>query len=154
MLGKIQGIIWIIWWLVCLPLCIQLFFLYVFKEIRVCEQHCGKKNKRIFMKSSGKVGHETRNTLKHFRDLGVNPLNPGSILIISGSVFLSNIMGKWVNGFSWNFHDISGTTQEAIIYTVSHVNRLIHSPPSRRGAVSLCSITVKWINRFFMKFSG
>ena len=47
MLGRIPGTIWKIWGLVCLTLCRQGFFLYVFKEIRVCEQHYGKTNKRI-----------------------------------------------------------------------------------------------------------
>ena len=146
--------------LVCLTLCRQGFFLYVFKEIRVCE-HYGKTNKRITgfdteacwplngpLFSSlnplyslmvvgvtgpprvlqaissvmefhdfflGNIGHETKNTLEHFRDLADNPLNPGSIFPFSGSVFVSNITGKRMNGFLWNFHHMSGTTQEVII---------------------------------------
>ena len=83
-----------------LSLCIQGFFLYIFTEIRVYEQHYGKRNEQIFMKFSGKVEHETSNTLEHFGDLVVNPLNTGSVFILSGSVFVSNIMETQVNGFS------------------------------------------------------
>ena len=39
----------------------------------------------------GKVGHETE------------------------SVFVKDMMEKLVNGFSWSFHDMSGTTQEVYI---------------------------------------
>ena len=53
---------------------------------------------------------------EHFRDLVVNDsLNPGSICLFSGSVFVSNIKEKRMNGFSWNFHDMSGRTKEVII---------------------------------------
>ena len=47
---------------------------------------------------------------KTFSDLAVNPLNPGSIFFIfSGSVLVSNVMGKCVSGFSLIFHGMSGT---------------------------------------------
>ena len=52
--------------------------------------------------------------LKHFRDVSVNPLNPGSINLFPGSVFVCNIMEKGVNGFSWNFYEMSRTTLEII----------------------------------------
>ena len=74
-----------------------------------------KTNERIFIEFLGKVGHETRNTLEHFRDLAVNHLNPGWIFIFSWSVFASNIMEKRVNGFSRNLHYMSETIQEVII---------------------------------------
>ena len=85
----------------------------------------------------GKVGHEARSTLEHFRDLAVNPLNAGSILIFSGSVFVSNIMGKRLNGFSSNFHDMSGTTQEVTIYIVLRLNRLFLGLQFRHGDMSV-----------------
>ena len=47
-------------------------------------------------------------------DVKVNPLNPGSIYLFSGSVTVCNIMEKQVNGFSWNFYKTSGTTPEII----------------------------------------
>ena len=39
----------------------------------------------------------------------------------TGSVFACNVMEKWVNEFSWNFHEMSGTTQVKIILTVSRL---------------------------------
>ena len=53
----------------------------------------------IFRKDS----HDTKRNWNNFWDVMVNPLNPGSIYVFPGSVFLCNIMEKWVNGFSWNF---------------------------------------------------
>ena len=47
-----------------------------------------------FSKTSGKVAHETRNNLEHYRDVAVNPLNTGSIFLFSGFVIVGNIMGK------------------------------------------------------------
>ena len=52
------------------------------------------------MKFSEKDGHDTRNNLEHFRDVTVNPLNPGSIYLFPGYVFVCNIIEKRVNGFS------------------------------------------------------
>ena len=66
------------------------------------------------MKFSEKDGLDTRSNLEDFRDVAVNPLNPGSIHLFSGSVFVCNIMEKRVNGFSLNFYEMSGTTQEII----------------------------------------
>ena len=58
-------------------------YLFIFfKVIRDCEQNYGKTDERIFMKYVGKVRHETRINLEHFRDLAVNVLNPGSIIFI------------------------------------------------------------------------
>ena len=54
------------------------------------------------------------NALEHFRDIVVNPLNPGSIFLFSGSVFVSNIIEKRVNDFLWNLYYMSGTTPEVI----------------------------------------
>ena len=48
----------------------------------------------------------------YFRDVAVNPLNPGWF---PGSVIINNFMEKWVNGCSWNFHEMPGTIQEIII---------------------------------------
>ena len=75
------------------------FLFCVFNEIRVCLQHYGKTDWRIFMKFSAKVEHETMN---HFRDDAINSLTPGSIFLFPGSVFVRNVMEKRVNGFSWN----------------------------------------------------
>ena len=51
-------------------------------------------NKRIFMKFSTKVAHEAKNNMEHFRDVAVNPLNTGSIVLFSGFVIFGNIMEK------------------------------------------------------------
>ena len=66
----------------------------------------------IFMKFSGKIAHETKNNQEYFRVVVINPLNSGSIFLLCESVIVSTIMEKRMNGFWWNFHDISGTTQE------------------------------------------
>ena len=66
------------------------------------------------MKFSGKIAHETKNNLEHFRVVVINPLNSGSIFLFYESVIASTIMEKRMNRFSWNFRDISGTTQEII----------------------------------------
>ena len=71
-------------------------------------------NERILMTFPAKVVNETRNNLEHSRDVAVNPLKPESILLFSGCVIVGNIMEKREKGFSWNFHEISGTTQEII----------------------------------------
>ena len=72
-----------------------------------------KKVERIFMKfSEGDELHDTRSNLEYFQDATINPLNPESIYLLTGSVFVYNIMEKRVNGFSWNFYETSGTTQE------------------------------------------
>ena len=52
----------------------------------------GKTDEPIFMKSLAKVAHETRTNLEHLRDVAVNLLNPGSIFLFPGSVFVINIM--------------------------------------------------------------
>ena len=69
-------------------------------------------DERIFMKFSGKIAHETKDNLEHFRVVVINPLNSGSIFLFCESVIVSTIMAKRMNGFSLNFHDISGTIQE------------------------------------------
>ena len=51
------------------------------------------------MKFFEKGGLHTRSNLEHFRDVTVNPLNPGSIYLFPGSVFDCNIMEKRVNEF-------------------------------------------------------
>ena len=51
------------------------------------------------MKFSGKIVHETKNNLKHFRVVVINPLNPGLIFFYE-SVIISTIMEKRINGFS------------------------------------------------------
>ena len=71
-------------------------------------------NERIFMKFSAKAAHETMDNLKDFRDVALNPLNTGSIFLFSGFVIVGNIMETRADGFSWNFHEMSGTTKEII----------------------------------------
>ena len=68
------------------------------------------------MKYSEKGGLDTVSNMEHFQDVAMNPLNPGSIYLFSGSVFVCNIVEKEKreNGFSWNFCEMSGTTQEII----------------------------------------
>ena len=87
-----------IWEVVCLTPCIQVFFLYVFKEIRDCEHYNGKIKHtdfhEIFSERSDKEHSGT------FSGLAVNSLNPGSIFLCSGSVGVSEILEKRVNGFS------------------------------------------------------
>ena len=84
------------------------------------------------MKFSENDGLGTKSNLEHFQGVTVNPLNPGSIYLIPGSVFVCNIMEKRVNGFSWKFNETSGATQEIITETVSYLPRLFHGLPSRR----------------------
>ena len=55
------------------------------------------------MKFSGKIVHETKNNLKHFRIVVINPLNSGSIFLFCESVIVSTIMKKRKNGF-WAQH--------------------------------------------------
>ena len=64
------------------------------------------------MKFSEKDGYDTGSNLEHFRDVTVKPLNPGSIYLFPGSVFVCNIMEKRVNRFSWKFYETSDMTQE------------------------------------------
>ena len=64
------------------------------------------------MKFSEKDGLDTRSNLEHFRDVAVNPVNPGSIYLCSGSVLVCIILEKRVNGFSLFFSEMSGTTQK------------------------------------------
>ena len=65
-----------------------------------------------FSSNSKNVRNETRKNLKHFWDVVVKSLDPGSIFLFSGSLFVSNIMEIRLNGFSCNFHD---TAQEVYI---------------------------------------
>ena len=60
--------------------------------------------KRMFIKFSAKFAHETRNNLKHFRDVVGNPLNPRLIFLFSRFMIVGNTLEKRTNGFSWNFH--------------------------------------------------
>ena len=66
------------------------------------------------MKFSAKFAHETMNNLEYFRGDVVNPLNTGLIFLFFGFGIVGNIMEKRANRFSWNFHELSGTTQEII----------------------------------------
>ena len=50
-----------------------------------------KTDEWIFMKFSGKIVHETKKNLKHFRVVVINPLNSGSIFLFCESVIISNI---------------------------------------------------------------
>ena len=52
---------------------------FFFKETRACKQHYSKTDERIFMQFSGKIVHETKNNLKHFCVVVINPLNSRSI---------------------------------------------------------------------------
>ena len=47
-----------------------------------------------------------------FWGVAFNTFDPALILIFSRSVLDSNIMGKQVNGFSWNFQDMSSMAQQ------------------------------------------
>ena len=49
---------------------------------------------------SAKMGHKKK--MVHFWDYAVNPLNPRSIFLFSGSVFVDNIIEKRVK----DFHEI------------------------------------------------
>ena len=69
-----------------------------------------KKVDRIFMKFSEKDGTDIRSNLEYLRDVTVSPLNPESIYLFPGSVFVCN-MKKRMNGFSRNFYGTLGTTQ-------------------------------------------
>ena len=80
--------------------------------IRVCQQHYGRTSKLVFMKNSGQFGYDIGNNLEHFEDIAYNPLDPGSIYVFVGPVLASNITEKRVHGSSWNFHEISETTQQ------------------------------------------
>ena len=65
-------------------------------------QLCRKTVERIFMTFSEKDGHDTGSNLEYFRDVTVNPLNPGSIYLFPGSVFYVIL---WKNGWT-DFHEI------------------------------------------------
>ena len=67
---------------------------------RTSDRLYGKMDKCIFIQFSAKIQHETGNNREHFRDVSIKPLNPGSIFLFPGFVFVSNIMEKRVNGFS------------------------------------------------------
>ena len=92
-------------------------FPYMFlKEIRVCEQHYGKKHMNGFswMFRTGQTWEQEQ--LEHFRDVSINLFNAGMIFLSFGSVFVGNIMKiKRLNGFSWHFPDMSDMTQGVII---------------------------------------
>ena len=107
----IQGTIWKLWRVVCLTPCIQGFFSYFFRN--PCLWATLWKNGWMdFHEIFRKVGNETRKNLKHFWDVAIKSLDPGSIFLFSGSLFVSNIMEIRLNGFSCNFHD---ATQEVYI---------------------------------------
>ena len=88
-------------------------FFFEFSEESVSVSNItGKRVERMFVKFLAKDGYETKNNLEYFRNVAVNSLNPGSIFLFPGSVFVSNIIEKLVNGFSCNFHEMSDTMQE------------------------------------------
>ena len=97
-----------------------------------------------------KDGHDTWNNLEHFRDVTVNPLNPGSIYIFPGSVFVCNIMEKRVSRFPWFFMKCQARHQKKIArrfhtcldcFTVSH-----------QGTPGV--FVSMFVSMIFMKFSG
>ena len=94
--------------MVCSTPCIQGIFLYLFQRSPCLWATLWKNRWMDFLEIFRKVRHETRKDLKHFWDVAVNSLDARSIFLFSGSLFVSNIMEKRLNGFSWNFHD---TTQ-------------------------------------------
>ena len=102
----------------------------------------------IFMSLSGNFGHMTKNDLEHFRGVMINLLDSGSIFLFYATVFVSNIIAKQMNGFSYHCHDMSRTTQEIINYTVSCLARLFHNLLSMSGGMSVSNIMVKLINGF------
>ena len=102
-----------------------------------------------------KVGYETRIHLEHFRDIAVNPLNPGSILLFSVSVFVCDIMETgWrvFMKFSWYvrhdtrsnhlFHawqDMDGT--ESILKSTdrhSNISRFLLLQRLNHGCLAIC----------------
>ena len=128
----------------------QFLFLVFFRKSVSVIDIMEKTDERIFMNFSEKAGHETRNNVEHFRDVAVNPLNPGSIFIFSGSVFLVIL---WKNGWT-DFHEIFMICQARHKKSLSGLTRLFHGLPSRRGSVFVNNITTKWMNRFSWNFQN
>ena len=97
------------------------------------------------MRFSDKDGLDTRSNLEHFRDVAVNPLNPGSIYLFSGSSFVCNIMEKRVNGFSWFLWNVRHDTRNNQLncFTVSHLGA---------PGVFVSNTTVKSMSRFLWNF--
>ena len=67
----------------------------------------------IFLTFSGE-SVSVSNNLEHFRDVAVNPFNPGCFSLFSKFVIVGDILEKQTNGFSWNFHEMSETTHKMI----------------------------------------
>ena len=86
-------------WRLCFHLC-WFVCLFVFCAFG----HYGYTPERIFMDFSGYIGHDTRNNLEN---LGMSRLTHWVLdfffCVFKKSVFVSNITGKQMNGFSWNF---------------------------------------------------
>ena len=59
-----------------------------------------KTDERIFKKLSVNFAHGTRNKLEDSQDVAASPLNPGSICLFPGPVFVSSVMKKRVNEFT------------------------------------------------------
>ena len=67
-------------------------FSHFLGAIHVSRQHCRKMVERIFMKFSKEDRHDTGSNLEYIQNVTVNPLNPGSIYLFPGSVFVCNTM--------------------------------------------------------------
>ena len=74
----------------------------------------GKRMNGILQHFQQKWGMGQGKKVEQYEDVAVSPLNPGCHFRFSGSVFVSNILEKKVNGFSWNFHEIPGTIQNIV----------------------------------------
>ena len=79
-------------------------------QIRAYWQHYGKTDELIFMKFPTKVRQAMICIV--FWMLRLTPWIQGRFLLFHGSVF---VMEKRENGFSWNFHEMAGTSQEIIV---------------------------------------
>ena len=57
-------------------------------------------DERIFIKLSVNFAHGPRNKLEDSQDVAASPLNPGSICLFPGPVFVSSVMKKRGNGLT------------------------------------------------------
>ena len=75
------------------PLSTGFFSVFLMESVSV-SNIMGKRMNGFSWKFSVKFAHKTRNKLEHFGDVVINPLNPGSIVLLPRSVFVSNVMEK------------------------------------------------------------
>ena len=127
------------------------FFYHFFGAIHASKQRCRKTVVPIFMKFSEKDGHDTGSNLEYFWDVTVIPLNPGSIYLFPGSVFVIS----WKNGWT-DFHEIFMKRQA---WHNKWLARLFHTcldcfTVSHLGAqgVFVSNTTVKSMSGFSLNF--